>query len=179
MSEIKPGPAATAGFLKRSVISSAAVILMVALFAYVSFDRIWALHYLMFGFWSLGFFGLSGFLIKAMMFDRRPLKGFAFIAGKFLLLALAGVYLANAAPEGGERGLNRMLFGTLAGMLTPLAVVVLRAVGAMMGPGKDPIEAAKDLGAKARMGPLTGRFSWTDTSAPDGTDGSARHESEK
>lgn len=183
----KPNPAAgqtrmpviDMRFLKRTAASTAVVIVTVALFAFVKFNRAWAGYYLLFGFWSLGFFSLTALMIKAMLLDRRPRMGIFFVGLKLAMMIAAAAFLMIAAPTaaGGESG-NIEATGVVAGTLTPFLTLILRVFGAMLGPGKSPIEAARETGRQAKLGPAPGRFPRNDSSAPGGPDKPSRHESE-
>lgn len=124
-----PFQALSSRFLKRTVAATFVTLALVAMTAAVYWSPAWAGYYLVTGFWTVVFLGLTSLIIKAFLFDRRTLRGLAYVAGKIALLALALAVLIYWSPNQS----NQILFGTalVAGVTTPLLVILLRALGAM------------------------------------------------
>lgn len=94
----------------------------------------WAGYYLAAGVWALVFLGLTPLVIKAMMFDRRPLLGLGLLAGKFVWLgAMFALFLHWSRGGASAKTLGSAL---IAGVTTPLLVVVLRALGSLNRPSE-------------------------------------------
>jgi hypothetical protein len=124
-----PFQAFSSRFLKRTVAATFVTLALVAMTAAVYWSPAWAGYYLFAGSWTVVFLGLTPLIVKAFMFDRRPLRGLAYVAGKIAWLAVAVLVLAHWS-----RGqASQLLFGTalVAGVTTPLLVILLRALGAM------------------------------------------------
>lgn len=117
-----------APFLRRTVLASLIALVLVALNAWIYFDRGWALRYLFTGVWALLFLGLTPLILKTMMFDRRLPRALGLIAAK---MALIGLMIAACIWWSGGKA-SPVGFGSslAAGVSTPLVVVVLRAIGA-------------------------------------------------
>lgn len=116
-------------FIRRTALGSLVTTALVALTAAVYWSPIWAARYLFTGFWALGFFALTPWILKAFMFDGRTLRGLALLGLKFIWMGLLlAVCFAWPLAEGRE-----VIDGTaiVAGITTPLFVVTLRAIGAM------------------------------------------------
>ena len=116
------------GFLRRTAVATLVTIVLVALCAGVYRSLPWAGVYLAAALWSLGFFAITPFIFKAMLFDRRTGRGRLLIALKLFwmsLMLLFGWWI-------GTLGLDRTLTGSalVAGVVTPLVVVTLRVLGA-------------------------------------------------
>jgi hypothetical protein len=137
-------------FLRRSVRSTLVTLALVGMTVAVYWSRGWAIQYVASGLWTLGFLILTPLVMKALMFDGRPLTGLGLLMLKIGWLGLA-VALAVA---GREQWVWRPL-ALVAGVTTPLAVLTLRALGraipdaaAPFAPPKRAVQTA-DEGAKS------------------------------
>jgi hypothetical protein len=118
-------------FLRRTVLAILATLGMVASVSAVYFDPGWAMIYLISGSWALLSFGLTPFLFKYLLFEKRIVPGLALIFFKLALVA-ALIGLLALWSRSGMNG-ARMAGALVAGITTPLAVVTLRAVGSLCG----------------------------------------------
>lgn len=118
--------------LKRALAATAVVLVLVAAWALKLGYHAWAAAYLFAGVWVTAFLTLTPLIIKAFMFDRRPLAGLVYGAGKLVLLAILVIVLSRIT--GSPRG--QLVSGTavIAGLTTPLLVVTLMAVGRLLNP---------------------------------------------
>lgn len=102
----------------------------------------WAGYYIAAGVWSLVFLGLTPLVIKAMMFDRRPLLGLALLVAKFFWLgAMFALFMHWSRGGASARVLGSAL---IAGVTTPLLVVVLRALGSLNRPPEDNLKSMRE-----------------------------------
>jgi hypothetical protein len=92
----------------------------------------WAGYYLFMGGWTLGFLTLTPLILKAMLFDRQPLVGLLLIGMKIILLLVALVVLSHWSRS--EPSVKVLGTALVAGGVTPLVVVVLRALGGALEP---------------------------------------------
>lgn len=95
----------------------------------------WAGYYLFMGGWTLGFLTLTPLILKAMMFDRQPLIGLLLIGMKIILLLLAFIVLGHWSRS--EPSVKVLGTALVAGAVTPLVVVVLRALGGAIEPQRE------------------------------------------
>lgn len=119
-----------APFLRRTVAATLITLALVALNAWVYFDRDWAYRYFFAGIWTLAFLGLTPLILKEILFTRRLLNALGLIGAKLILLGImlgACIVWSNARP-------GALNFGSslIAGVSTPLIVVLLRAIGSQM-----------------------------------------------
>jgi hypothetical protein len=121
-----------ATYLRRTAIATVITLLLVAMTvaAYAPGGWAWAGRYLTVGFWSMAFFGLIAPIFKALLFDRRVGRGLMLIGAKIVLLGALFVLCLHWSRS----GINSLALATsvIGGILTLQAVIVLRAVGAMM-----------------------------------------------
>lgn len=142
------------GFLVRTARSTAIASVIIALPLSVYGSLALGARYLFFALWALAFFALSALIFRSMMFNRDRLRGLAFIGAKIAVAGLA-LYVLVSWPVNivTERAHGLAL---VAGLTTPLAVVVLRVLGRAMGSdvksrsGKqgDPSATQPDASAK-------------------------------
>ena len=118
-------------FIKRSILSTGITLGLVALTVAVYWSRAWAGWYLVSGVWAVVFFALTPLIIKALVFDRRLLAGLSLTALKLIWLGLM-LGLCLYATRAGQDS-TRLGSALLAGVSTPLVVVVLRALGSLSG----------------------------------------------
>jgi len=133
-------------FVRRTAWASVATMLCVALIAASCKSPSWAGWYLLAGGWALVFFSLTPLILKEMLFDRRKGRALGLIGLKLAWMGLmTGICWAGASRPGASTA----IFGTalVAGITTPLAVVVLRAFGTVI-PSR-PAQDAKSLGDNA------------------------------
>ena len=122
-----PFVALQSAFLRRTVASTLITTLLVATVAALKFDAGWGWRYMQASLWVLIFFGLTALILKALLFERRMVLGFALMAVKFawlfVLIALFGHWTAQP--------LSMVALGSsvVAGIATPLVVVTLRVLG--------------------------------------------------
>lgn len=100
---------------------------LVASVAAVYWSPAWAGYYLFAGVWALLFLGLSPLVLKAFMFDRRPLWGVLLLGAKLVLMGLMFVVCLHWSRTES----NKVLLGSalVAGLSTLFVVLVLRAIG--------------------------------------------------
>ena len=115
-------------FLRRTALATLATLILVTMTVTVYGIPAWAGYYLATGLWSLVFLALTPLIVKAIMFDRRPLAGLGLAAVKVVWLGLMLAFCLHWSAKAA----SPMVFKTalIAGVTTPLAVIVLRAVGA-------------------------------------------------
>jgi hypothetical protein len=119
-------------FVRRTAWAGVATLLVVALNVAVFKSPQWAGWYLLAGGWALVFFALTPLILKEMLFDRRAGRALGLIGLKLAWVGLmAGICWIGASRPGASTA----IFGTalIAGVTTPLAVVVLGALGMAMG----------------------------------------------
>lgn len=138
-------PALNWAFLERTVRSTVVAASLVALCVavYVAMDV--GARYLFFALWALAFFCTTGLIFKNLLFNKSRIKGLAAVAAKLgLLVAVYAVLWVW--PIQGEHTRAHMI-AMVAGVTTPLVVLVLRALGWAMDQNKKQRSAG---GASAR-----------------------------
>ena len=136
-------------FLRRTAVVIVAVALAVGVGASVVYDAGWGFRYLTFAAWALVFFSLTALILKSLAFDQDRSRGMLFVFGKVVWLGALFAVPIVWPMEGPN--LRPHAIAMFAGITTPLAVVVFRAVGFMMEaqrkgmrivpPGATPIDA--------------------------------------
>lgn len=122
-----PAPALNWAFLERTVRSTVITAALVALSVAVYVAMAVGARYLFFALWSLAFFSTTGLIFKNLLFNRSRLKGLAAVFAKLgLLVAVYAVLWAW--PIQGDLARAHMI-AMIAGITTPMAVLVLRAIG--------------------------------------------------
>lgn len=127
-----PFEALSGRFLKRTALAILATLALVALTALTYGYPRWAGYYFFAGIWTLAFLSLTPLVLKAMMFDRRPLRGLGLIALKIALLALMMLTLMHWSAD--DKNVKVLGTGLVAGVTTPLLVIVLRVLGGALNP---------------------------------------------
>ncbi len=131
----RPIPGLTWDFLRRTVVStvvaSSLVALLVAYYGAVDLGA----RYLLFSGWALAFFATTGLIFRNLLFNPNRLMGLAAVFAKLGLLA--GIYYVLWAwPIPGKGIADPHSVAMLAGLTTPLAVLVLRVLGLAMDQNK-------------------------------------------
>jgi hypothetical protein len=116
-------------FIRRTLWATLITLGLVALYAAVYGSLGWGMWYLLAGLWAVVLFALTPLILKAALFDHRPGRALGLVAAKlgWMTLILAGLWIDHP-------GLTQGSFAgaLIAGVSTPLAVVLLRAIGAAM-----------------------------------------------
>ena len=122
-----PFVALQSGFLRRTVAATLITTLLVATVAALKFDAGWGWRYLLTSVWVLVFFGLTAFILKALLFERKIVLGFVLLFVKFAWLLALMVLLGSWS----KLPVSTMGLATavVAGVSTPLVVVTLRVLG--------------------------------------------------
>lgn len=132
-------PALNWAFLERTVRATAVTAVLVALCLSVYLQMEVGARYLFFALWSLAFFASTGLIFKNLLFHQNRLMGLGAVALKLGLLV--AVYAALWAwPIQGDSARAQMM-SMVAGVTTPLVVLILRALGWAMdnrNNGKNP-----------------------------------------
>lgn len=123
-------PAALDGaFLKRTVVATLIAALVVALGLAVYHSPQAAGRYLIFAWWSVGFFTLTGLILRQMVIARNRKAALGFIVLKLLsLAAIFGVMIFWPIGEATRRAEGLAMF---LGIATPFFVLILRVLGRM------------------------------------------------
>jgi hypothetical protein len=114
-------------FLRRTLWATFATLGLVALNAAVYVGPAWSGWYLLTGLWGVVFFCLTPLILK-QLFEGRHLQALLSGAAKFLWI---GLLLAVCALRGDSLSRDAFAWALVAGISTPLAVAVLRGLGAM------------------------------------------------
>ena len=117
-------------FLRRTFWASVVTMVLVALNVAVYINPVWAGWYLVAGAWAMVFFTLTPLILKELLFDRRRGRAIWLVAAKLAWMGLmVGICMVGSRSEAGGK-----VFGTalVAGITTPLGVVLLRTLGAAM-----------------------------------------------
>lgn len=135
-----PAPALNWAFLERTVRSTvvAATLVALSVAVYVAMDV--GARYLFFALWSLAFFSTTGLIFKNLLFNRSRIKGFAAVIAKLALLV--AVYAVLFAWPIQEHNARPHMIAMVAGVTTPLIVLVLRAMSWAMDQNKKERRAA-------------------------------------
>ena len=128
-------------FLRRTALSSLVATLLVALTVAVYWSPLWAGRYLFSGIWALIFYSLKAkrddksiisltpLILKAYLFDGRRWRGLILMGLKLLWMALLFAVCSYWPLAEGQQALDGSAL--VAGVTTPLIVVVLRVLGTM------------------------------------------------
>ncbi|MCH8332565.1 hypothetical protein IIC65_01415 [Candidatus Sumerlaeota bacterium] len=126
-------------FLRRTAAATVATLLLVALIGSI-YSIAWGARYLAFSIWSLVFFSLTALILKSMMFDQNRVRGMLFVGLK-VLWVMALISIPFVWPiEGAD--VRSHGIAMVAGITTPLGLVVLRALGFLMEPRRKGLSLA-------------------------------------
>ncbi len=120
-------------FLRRTALSTLVTMLLVSLFTGGYAAPALGARYFLFAFWSLTFFSLTALIFRHLLFGGDKVLGLLFVVGK--LASLAGLFLILLEwplPEVGGHPERSHMIAMIAGIGTPLAVVFLRVIGAVI-----------------------------------------------
>ncbi|HOR29208.1 MAG TPA: hypothetical protein PLS90_17095 [Candidatus Sumerlaeota bacterium] len=130
----RPSPPFTAlrsAFLRRTAVAIGATACVVAALGAAGLGPRWGGQYFLAALWSTLFLALTPLIIKTMLFDRRMGLGVLLMGAKLGLMVV--LYLTCRAWVGGEAHRLQVMTAVLSGLVTPLLVVTLRAIGAIGG----------------------------------------------
>lgn len=151
-------PALNWAFLERTVLSTVVSAALVGLMIAVYFSMEVGARYVFFALWSVSFFATTGLIFKYLLFSRSRLRGMLAVAAKLGLLVLVYAVLFGWPIPGSAHERAHMI-AMVAGVTTPLVVLVLRAMGWAMDQNKQERARRSAPGAPApsdRTGPQTG-----------------------
>lgn len=120
-------PALNWAFLERTVRSTVVTASLVALSVSVYHSIPVGARYLFFALWALSFFTATGMIFKYMLFNTSRIKGLSVVVAKLGLLVLVYAVLFGWPIPGSEHERAHMI-AMVAGVTTPLVVLVLRAL---------------------------------------------------
>lgn len=127
-------------FLRRTAAATVVISLLIALFSSVYYSMAWGGRYLAFSIWSLVFFSLTALILKSLMLDQNRVRGMVFVGLK-VLWVMALISIPFVWPiEGAD--VRSHGIAMVAGITTPLGVVVLRALGFLMEPRRKGLSLA-------------------------------------
>lgn len=135
-------------FLRGTAVATVVALLLITLFSSV-FSIPWGARYFAFSIWSLVFFSLTALILKSLMFDQKRARGMLFVGLKVLWL-MALLLMSFAWPiEGAD--IRSHGIAMVAGITTPFAVVVLRALGFLIGAQRKGLSLAPRVAAPIAM----------------------------
>ena len=117
-----------ARFLKRTFKATLISIVLVVLISSTKMGGKWALDYGAVALWALVFFTLTPLIVKFMLLDERKGLGLLLILAKLGWVCSFGALLLGAGEDGPFWALSGS--AAVAGVSTPLVVLVLRVAGA-------------------------------------------------
>jgi hypothetical protein len=130
-----PIPGLSWGFLRRTaistLISSSLIALLVAYYGAMDLGA----RYLLFSIWALAFFATTALIFRNLLFRENRLMGLAAVVAKLGLLGVI-YYVLWAWPIPGKGIADAHGIAMLAGLTTPMVVLVLRVLGLAMNQNK-------------------------------------------
>lgn len=120
-------------FVVRTLAGIVATLVVIWGIGSMAVGSVWGTCYLATGIWSTCFLGMTPAIIKVLVLDRRIGLGMGLVVAKLALILLAVLVALNWPKDLGEP--MQVATAIVAGVGTPLLVLVLRALGAAMSNG--------------------------------------------